>query len=328
MAIFDRLRSSDWGRLRVGQLDVPLRLAVFAVGVTLWLVVTVILAGLSNTLAAVGANLAFVVGLVLLGSATRTVSVRQVTAAFLYGGLLLAVILLLGPLLAGVSDDPATTLGPAVEEILKLVPLGLLLWRGRRWRAWQFGATDFLLIAAAAGAGFAVVEDAHIRLRGGWGDVLPLLPPTEIVGDRIIVGHAIWTALAGITAGVAWLLARSRGALAVAPLGFIVATVDHIAWNSGTLPELGLLVIALFVAGVIGVIAADLYVLRRPLPAVAELDATARGARSPGGRWSYAIDLRRLRYAAWRLASGAPGSERAERAVRLKVVSIVDTPAA
>lgn len=244
----------------------------------------------------------------------------------------MAIMLLLGQPLGGLARDPSTTVDPIAEEALKLAPLALLTWQGRRLWNWQLGATDILLIAVAAGAGFAVVEDAYIRMNEGWGETLPFLPTTEIYedrirGSRIIPGHAVWTGLAGVTIGVAWLMAHIRPMLVVAPLGFAIALADHIASNSGhALPELAVLVIVLFVASVVGVVALDLYVLRRKLPSVPELDAALSRPGPLPARWSRLLKSRRLRFAAWRFAPRSARAGAAQRALERSVVELVDSP--
>ncbi len=98
----------------------------------------------------------------------------------------MAIMLLLGQPLGWIGERPGGHDRPPIaEDLLKLAPLALMLWQGRRCPTWQLGATDMLLIAVAAGAGFAVVEDAYIRMNEGWGESLPFLPTTELYSDRI-----------------------------------------------------------------------------------------------------------------------------------------------
>ncbi|MEP7159072.1 MAG: PrsW family glutamic-type intramembrane protease [Chloroflexota bacterium] len=330
MTVMRDLGRPDWGRVRIGSVELPLRGVVSVTGIALWLAIAVVLAGFDHTLAAVAANAGFVAGLVLLASLTRTIGVITVARVFVLGALAMAIMLLIAGPLAGLARDPSTTVDPIAEELLKLIPLVLLLWQGRRLSIWQLGATDILLIAVAAGAGFAVVEDAYIRMNEGWGDTLPFLPTTEIYedrirGSRIIPGHAIWTGLAGVTIGVAWLVAHIRPVLVVAPLGFAIALADHIASNSGhALPELAVLVIILFVTGVVGVVALDLFVLRRKLPAVPELDAAISRPGPLTARWRRLLASRRLRFAAWRFAPRSARSGAAQRAVEASVIELVD----
>ena len=322
--------SGDWGRLRVGGVDLPLRAVIAVAGVFVWLFIAVLLSGFDNVAAALAANAVFVAGLFVLGTLTRTLSALMIVRAFLLGASAMAIMLFLGQPLGALSSDPASTIDPIVEELLKLTPLALILWQGRRMSSWQLSATDVLLICAAAGAGFAVVEDAFIRMNEGWGDTLPLLPTTEIYsdrirGDRLIAGHAIWAALSGMTIGIALLMVRIRPLLILAPLGFVVATADHIAVNSQTMPALAPVVIALFLGGTVGAIALDLYVQRHALPPVPELDQALPAPTSAVGRWRRIVEGRRLRYAAWRLdrhPTTAVGS--VERAVRRSVEHLLE----
>lgn len=332
MTVIRRFTGADWGRVHIGSVELPLRGVVALTGVALWLVIALLLTSFDDTLAALIANTGFVAGLFLLASLTRTIGLLTVTRAFMLGALAMAIMLLLAQPLGGLARDPSTTVDPIAEELLKLTPLALLLWQGRRLSIWQLGATDILLIAVAAGAGFAVVEDAYIRMSEGWGDTLPFLPTTEIYedrirGSRIIAGHAIWTGLAGLTIGVAWLMAHVRPMLALAPLGFLIATADHISNNSGlSLPELAVVVIVLFVAGVVAAIAVDLYVLRRKLPSVAELESSLSRPLPLVARWSRLLESRRLRFAAWRFAPRSARSGAAQRAVEASVIELVDNP--
>jgi RsiW-degrading membrane proteinase PrsW (M82 family) len=327
-----RLWGADWGHLRIGSVDLPVRAVATVAGVAVWLSITAVLAGFDNTFAALAANVVFLAGLFLIASLTRTIGMLTVARALLLGALVMAVMLFLGQPLAGLGRDPSTTVDPIAEELLKLAPLALLLWQGRRYATWQLGATDILLIAVAAGAGFALVEDAYIRLNEGWGDTLPFLPTTEIYedrirGSRIIPGHAVWTGLAGLTIGVAWLMGHIRPMLVVAPLGFVIALADHIASNSGhALPELAVVVIALFVAGVIAVVALDLYVLRRKLPSVPELDAALSRPAPLAAHWSRMLESRRLRFAAWRFGPRSARSGAAQLALERSVIELVDSP--
>ncbi len=310
-----------------------MRLALAVPGVIIWLLIGGLLTGFDNILAAFAANAGFVAGLFLLASLTRTVSAMTVVRAFLLGASAMAVMLLIAQPLGALATDPSNTVDPIAEELLKLAPLGILLWQARRYRIWQLGATDILLLAVAAGAGFAVVEDAYIRMDQGWGETLPFLPTTEIYvdrirGSRIIAGHAIWTGLAGATIGLAWLMARIRPALAMAPLGFLIALADHIANNSGlSQPELAVVAIVAFVGGLAGVLALDLYVLSRRLPPVPELEAALSAPAPPLGRWRRVLESRRLRFAAWRL-DRRPTAEvgGAKRALRQSVAELIDSP--
>jgi hypothetical protein len=69
-------RAAGWGTLTVGQTAVPVRLVVGVAGALLWLMVMVLQTG-EHAFTALITNLLFLVPLVLLGSLTRTVSLRS-----------------------------------------------------------------------------------------------------------------------------------------------------------------------------------------------------------------------------------------------------------
>lgn len=270
-----------WGTLVYGTTRIALRQLMVVGGIALLLAVLLLRIG-GEGLVALWTNALFLGPLVLLGSLTRTVSLRLILRMFFIGSALMGVMyllsLLLGPLLA--DAELRGLLVPLVEESLKIAPVVVLLVLWRRRRAWSLGATDILLLAAAAGVGFGVVEDAYIRAESGWPDQIAWLPVTELIGGRLIVGHGIWTALAGATIGLGLLL-RQRGPiwLAVAASGFAVSVLDHAANNygnvaSGALAETlnaisfsGWLPLVAFLALGAACIGADIYVLRKLEPA-------------------------------------------------------------
>ncbi|WP_455569265.1 PrsW family glutamic-type intramembrane protease, partial [Thermobifida halotolerans] len=118
---------------------------------------------------------------------------------------------------AAVGLDPADPLAYAylavpVEEIAKFTPL-LLFWLVARHRLRRFAAVDYLLAAAACGAGFQLAETlARTLLFGGLPD--PLLPQgglltplpgwVDLPGTGIrFSGHAVTTGLVGAALGLA-----------------------------------------------------------------------------------------------------------------------------
>ena len=196
------------------------------------------------------------------------------------------------------------------------------------------GVTDIMLMGAASGAGFGMVEDAYIRHAVGWTAHVAWLPLTEISGGRLIVGHAIWTALAGMMIGWALLL-RSRGvpAIGVGVCGYVWSILDHAAnnyavhvsgWSANLLNGItgyGWISIYLFVIGFIAAIAMDLYIIHKAHPPFPELKLSALG--SPRGRmqayWKMMLDQRMLAFLIFqcRRASRAERTEIAEFAVPL-----------
>lgn len=151
------------------------------------------------------------------------------------------------------------TVDPVIEELVKLAPLLLMAWNVRIRRQW--GLTDHVVLGAALGAGFGLLEavaryglDAARAIphpAGGWAipDSLraPYIPGPEQVlsawfpapqgalelGDRAPgVGaspHLVYTALAALGVGV---LLRAKGwvrALGVLPP--VAACVLHMLTN-------------------------------------------------------------------------------------------------
>ena len=268
------------------------RTIIVIAGVALWLGSMLVKTGGSGVVALATAVL-FMGELIILGSATRTVTLRQLLWLFLMGGVMMGVGYF-GGLVA--PDYPAKAFViPPMEETLKLAPVLWILWRGRKARTWSMGVTDIMLMGAASGAGFAMVEDAYIRHAVGWTAHVAWLPLTEISGGRLIVGHAIWTALAGMMIGWALML-RNRGVLAigVGVCGFVWSILDHAAnnytvhvsgWSASLLNDVtgyGWISLYLFVIGVIAAIAMDLYIIHKAPPRLPELDLSALG--SPRGR--------------------------------------------
>lgn len=303
--------AAGWGTLTLGDATIPLRLVVGVVGALLWLLVMVLQTG-EHAFTALITNLLFVVPLVLLASLTRTVSLRLLVALFLTGAFLMGVMLVAGIFLAPLGSAASDLIGPILEEVLKLAPVAYLLWRWRGRRTWSLGATDVVIMAAVSGAGFGLVEDAHIRAKFGWPDQIDWLPVTEIIAGRVIPGHAIWTTIAGAGIGIALMIRHLRlPAIALALGAFAWVLADHVTNNMGTLEILGTVSIVLLFVGVIAAIGIDLYALSRPRPSVPEFATPATsgsGIRPLAVRWSFISGRRALAYALWRF-SRAPEAE-------------------
>lgn len=297
----------DWGTVVLGQHAVSIRLAVVLAGVIVWLGFTLLATGV-NGVTALWTNLFFLGTLLLLTVATQTVGLRWAAFFFLVGGFamwlmhpLATVVNAIEPLRGRASTE---IVFPILEEALKILPVAAALWLWQRsGRTWALSASDVLLMAGAVGAGFAIVEDAH--LRAGWGDQLAWLPVTEIHGNRIVAGHAIWATVAGATLGLALLL-RTRGrrlAYLVGASGFVVVTFDHIRHNFGnraTDPLAGLLdglgangwlVTYLVVVLVVAVIAADLWVIHRSQPRPPEHRSPPVGEGMTAWRFGWSLRL-------------------------------------
>ncbi|MGW0806613.1 PrsW family glutamic-type intramembrane protease [Nonomuraea sp. NPDC002799] len=210
-----------------------------------------------------------VLQLALLGWGTRTVRLGTLALAIgagMYGCAMIAVLLqlaytrTLSALTGDNLSDVVTTAGhsvdPVLEEIIKIAPLLLIGCRRRARVQWRL--TDHLLLGAALGAGFGLLEallyygreaGKALRFPDGW--VIPIslkppyipgleqaltswLPAPYSVSELSPVGpdtgfHIAWSALAGIGVGM---LLRWRGPvrlLGLLPLVLVSAT--HAAHN-------------------------------------------------------------------------------------------------
>lgn len=161
---------------------------------------------------------------------------------------------------ADVQRFAAWTIDPVIEEVLKVVPL-LLLVRLRPREQRQLGYVDHLLLGAGIGMGFELLEAAvrHVQLgaftsmigddylvAAGFAGTVTVpsigtsltswLPVPAAFRELIVpagsgdtVQHMIWTGLAGL--GIGW-MARHRGSwrfLGLAPLVFV--SLDHANYN-------------------------------------------------------------------------------------------------
>jgi RsiW-degrading membrane proteinase PrsW (M82 family) len=190
-----------------------------------------------------------------------------------------------GQPLQQVVETASYTVDPVIEELVKMVPLVLVVVIIRRVRA-QWGLTDFLLLGAAVGAGFAFLE-AMLRYGGRTnrvisdgegGFVLPislapphirglahtvtswLPPPVETFDILGTVGadlnlHLVWTALAGLGIGLVVRMRGWRRWLGLLPLGY--ASLDHAANNYAITADPG---------GLAGVLLAGMELVRNALP--------------------------------------------------------------
>lgn len=182
--------------------------------------------------------------LLLVTAGTRTVSLGTLGIAFLVGALpVMALALLLeAPVAAafGIGEGALVPIiwVPVVEELAKLLPVGLFLAFAVRGNNRQPAITDGLLLGFAVGAGFAFYEDGLARAilssGDGWDEVLPwslLFPTLSDLGNFSILNHALWTALAGLGLGVAFFFRPRRWAWAVAGLALLVVIVQHMVFN-------------------------------------------------------------------------------------------------
>jgi len=266
------------------------RRVIFITGVCLWLGSMLVQTRLDGIIALwTGALL--LGGLFIVTTPTRTVTIGQLIQPLCLGGAMLGLAILAGAILNSAIGPSAGRLRevtiPLAEEVIKILPLLWILWRERNGRAQTLGVTDLLLIAAACGVGFGLVEEAFIRHNEGWSRPLWWLPTSEIIrrpdgGTQLIVGHGAWTGLAGLTLGFALLLRRPRMLMTFVGIsGLVWAAIDHAGTNYGhshrdALGAIlrfingdGWVTAYLFLVGVIAAIYLDFYLLHfshRKLP--------------------------------------------------------------
>jgi tRNA A-37 threonylcarbamoyl transferase component Bud32/RsiW-degrading membrane proteinase PrsW (M82 family) len=313
--------TSTWGVIPVGESHVSIRHLIMGLGLALWLLPTFCATGV-NGIAWFAFNISFLLILIVVSGAVRSVSLHKLAICFFAGGLFSGLVLAL-------TMPLAAAMGPAfplrqlvtvpVEELAKLVAVGLVIWRGRKFSSWTLGATDVLLMGAAVGAGFAFVEDSlsHAIQHAALNNLSVLLPAAEIINGRIICGHAVWTALSAGAIGMAMLWRHQRKiAIPCALLGCLVACLDHLAldyahypsaivWLQNilnTLAASGYLALRSFIAVLAAVICLDLFAMLNNLPKTKEFKFPTRKDRKEPltALWDCVIDLRRLNYAYFR----------------------------
>ncbi|GIF96123.1 hypothetical protein Cci01nite_12170 [Catellatospora citrea] len=239
--------------------------------------------------------------LTMLASATRTVRMPLLVlgvVAGLYGAGMLALGLQLVYTrgMAALTGDPlpeivrtaSYTVDPLIEELAKVAPFALLALLHRKVRA-QWGLTDFLLLGAAGGAGFGLVEqllrhaDEAAAVTGGgpfegwsrmqgfsfvqiWGlpDLVTSWLPTPVsyldafsteAPSPDISLHLVWSALAGLGLG---LLIRGSALQRLAGVALLLFPwLDHAAYNHEVADPDG--------AGIINAFATPLAFLRHAL---------------------------------------------------------------
>ncbi|MEV5913610.1 PrsW family intramembrane metalloprotease [Streptomyces chartreusis] len=167
-----------------------------------------------------------------------------------------------GRSLVSVVNTTGYTVAPWVEELLKVTPLLLAGLSPRVRRQW--GLTDFVVVGAALGAGFGLLEavlrfglDADRAIPRGEGWIVPdSLSPPYVPGpgqvlkawlpapfSQLDLGgppatetftHLVFTALAGFGVGLLW---RARGWVRVLSVLPIAAAVVHHTVNNYAVQE-------------------------------------------------------------------------------------------
>ncbi len=320
------------GRAVTGAHRISVGGIIFLAGVTFWLGNMILHTGWYG-IAELRASLSFIAELVLITSITRTITLDRVAVFYCWGGSVMGVMWLISAVFTGFVPEPDAVsrqfFVPLMEESLKIAPVAFLLWRGRRSRSWTMGASDIMLMGAASGGGFGLVEEAFYHFHNGATRALDWFPLTRINGATLTVGHATWTGLAGATLGLA-MLWRPRKPLnyLIAGSGIFWSIIDHSHHNygvdrSGISVDLfnfvtghGWLSLYFFLLALTCVLAADLSVVQRvlpPLPAfktpLASLSSSAKGFMSI---WNFLLAKRALAFAAFHYKKEPPQVRRGQ----------------
>jgi len=302
---------------------IPFRVFLFWAGVTFRLGNMTLHTG-SYGIAELRASLSFVAELVVITSATRTVTLDRVASLYCLGGAMMGLMWLVGSAFTFFVPDPNAVsrqfFVPFMEESLKLAPVVFHLWRQPRSGLWTMGASDVMLMGAASGGGFGLVEEAYFHLHVGPTRAVEWFQLTRINGPTLTVGHSTWTALAGATLGLA-LLWRPRQPLnyLLAGSGLLWSIIDHSHHNygidrTGISVELfnfvtgyGWLSLYFFIVAGITAVGTDFYALRAMLRSRPELKLQNRKILAfcgPGDRfkrlWAFLIERRALAYMLFR----------------------------
>jgi PrsW family intramembrane metalloprotease len=331
------------GTLAVAGYRISYRRCVFLIGVTFWIANMLAQTG-SAGLVALWSSFGFLVEIILISSATRTIRLSQMATFYCWGGAMMSVVWAVGYVFTILQPDGNAVsrklFTPLLEESMKLAPVAFYLWRQRGARVWSMGASDVVLLAAASGAGFGLVEDAFIQHHFGLWHPVSWLPTTAVMGTGLTIGHQSWTALAGVTLGLA-LLWRPRVPLGylLGASGFLWSMLDHFRNNfsvgrSGFIINLlnfigghGWISLYLLLFGAIAVVGSDVYAVRRML--VSRPQLKLQGGKPPEGYgpgegfkwlWTFLVDRRALAYVLFRCQQAAAGPTKEKLALRAKVL--------
>ncbi len=142
---------------------------------------------------------------------------------------------------------------PVVEEIYKLLPLGLYLFFSRR--ATTLSLSDYVLLGAAPGIGFQFMEELSRRLvQSNYGvsflggktlhweffDLFPGYFEESFIPTMMNVTHPVHSAMIALGIGIAFRYAKrlSRWTYAFPTVLLLWAILNHAAWNGqNRLPE-------------------------------------------------------------------------------------------
>lgn len=302
---------NSWGVVPVGASKVPVRWIVMWIGIAGWLGLTLVTTGATTAITAFALNVSFLIGLILIGGFTRSVPLRIIALMFFSGAVMMGVAGMVEQAFIVPSIAPMRSLiTPAIEEILKLVPLLIFLLRGRKFSAWTLGVTDVLIMGAASGAGFAFVFDAFKHTNTAWSQHMQWLPTADFVNwTYLVAGNAVWTAIAGGALGITLMLMHDRkSAYIVALAGFAYAVLDHTAacnFNSTNqmlsnfftmVTGKGFATPYVLVAVTVAAVLMDTWIKLKWFPKASEFKLPKRGDSTSGlgGLWDFILDRRRL----------------------------------
>jgi len=326
---------ATWGTVPIGDSHVQVRHLILWIGIILWILPIFFFTEVTG-IAWFSFNIAFLINLILVTTFVRSVSLHKLVLCFFTGGLLAGLVLAMEVALGSVFREPSLQrflITVPLEELAKLLAVVIIVWRGRKFSAWTLGATDYLLMGAAVGAGFTIAEDSFMHAQNHMLNNLSLLmPASEFVNNRIVCGHAAWTALSAATLGVAALFKHEkRIALPCLLIGFVVATLDHMAQNVGmlfngafnTMVLNGYIALVLFAIALLSVILIDSSVSLKNLPAAKEFKFPRRKDRKEPltALWDCIIDLRRLNYSYFRYKQYPEGEIPADLALTVAILA-------
>lgn len=268
-----------------------------------------------SILSAIAFNLAVLAILAVISSCTRTLVLRRMLSLFLWGAFMTGVAVMVSHAAVNVfafAGRGGTEIAmAAIEEVIKLIPLVVLMIVGRKFSTFTMGMTDFILAGAALGAGFSCLEYAAAHKNAAAYGQLAWLPTAEIVNGRMISGHLIWSSLAAAGIGFGFFFkTRWKVAAIGAAIGLAVTIIDHAAynysivsndWMSGILNAIalnGYLAFGLWIASMVIALVVDARVLIKAVPQFSEFKVP-KGLEGLDGlmaMWDFVIDRRRLAY--------------------------------
>jgi hypothetical protein len=286
-----------------------------------------------NILSAIAFNLAVLAILAIISTCTRTLVLRRMLSLFLWGAFMTGVAVMASRLIVkglAVAGPGVTEIVMAmVEELIKLLPLIILLIAGRKFSTFTMGMTDFILAGAALGAGVSCLEYAGAHPHGASYGQLAWLPTAEVMNGRMISGHLIWSSLAAAGIGFGFFFKSKWKVAAIgAAVGLSVSMLDHAAYNYSLVSQdwlssilnavalNGYLAFGLWVASILIALFVDMKILIKAVPQFSEFKVP-KGLEGLDGlmaMWDFVIDRRRLAYSLYHYAN-APETLKKDAAV-------------